>query len=319
MVDLDPNDTKTARSSRDYLFDQLKTLAKEDSGFPKLTGSYISHGSFARKTKIRPLDDIDFLLLLNGQDTEIQSSTNQPYTYWLKIKSKTASLALFPDDSNYVNSTKILNKIKTSLASVRNYRKAEIIKNMQAVTLSLVSYDWVFDIVPAVQVYNSSGGTAYYMIPNGSGDWILTDPRIDSTNVTGVNSWHNGEFLPTMRLLKYWNWRTHKPRLSSYYFENLALKVFRYATKIANYPQAVKYFFDNCPSMLWSSCPDPKNLGPALDAGVDWSTKQKVATAMSDAATLAGYALWYESQNKPEEAINNWKRIFGPDFPKYGS
>src|SRR5262249_43762422 len=158
------------------------------------------------------------------------------YTYRLKINSNTAPLALFSNDYNYANSTKILNKIKTSLASVSNYNKAEIKKTMQAVTLSLVSYDWVFDIVPAVPINNGSGGTAYYMIPNGSGEWILTDPRIDSTNVTGANSWHDGEFLPTMRLLKYWNLRTHKPRLSSYYFENLALKVFRYATKITSYP-----------------------------------------------------------------------------------
>ncbi|MCW5968649.1 MAG: hypothetical protein KIT57_09055 [Blastocatellales bacterium] len=318
-VDIDPSVSRRAKSSRDYLFDQLKTLAKDDPYFPRLTGSYIPYGSFARKTKIRPLDDIDFLLLLNGQGTQSQAYSGDPYTYWLKITSTTAPLSLFPDDHDYVNSTKVLNKIKGSLALVSSYRKAETKKNMQAVTLNLISYDWAFDIVPAVPISDSSGATAYYLIPNGRGDWIRTDPRIDAANVTKVNTWHGGNFLPTIRLLKYWNWRTHKPRLSSYYFENLALKVFQYASKISSYHKAVKYFFDFCPSYLMASCPDPKNLGPALDADVDWDTKQKVSTAMTDAATLAGYALWYEGQDKHQEAINNWRRIFGPEFPTYGS
>lgn len=317
-VDIDSDVSKKAKSSRDYLFDQLKALARDDSYFPKLTGSYLPYGSFARKTKICPLDDIDFLLLLNGQDTEVQASQNQPYTYWLKIKSTTAPLALFPDDCNYVNSTKVLNKIKSSLASVSNYRRAEIKKDMHAVTLDLISYDWAFDIVPAVPIYDLFGKIVYYLIPNGTGDWIRTDPRIDSTNVTGVNSWHDGEFLPVMRLLKYWNRRTHKPRLSSYYFENLALEVFQYSTKITSYPQAVKYFFDYCPSQLMSSCPDPKNLGPALDANIDWATKQKVSAAMSEAATQAGYALMYQGQSNDKDAIYWWGRVFGPEFPEYG-
>jgi hypothetical protein len=209
-VDLAPDVTKKARGSRDYLFDQLKLLSKNIWDFPRLGRGYIPYGSFARNTKIHPLDDIDFLVLLNGEWTTAKVATGTPHTYWLWINDVTSPLADFHDDYGYVNSTKILNKIKNSLASVNNYKKAEIRKNMQAVTLSLSSYAWTFDIVPAVPVNDGSGGYAYYLIPNGSGDWLHTDPRIDATNVTTLNTQHSGSLLPTIRLLKYWNWRTHK-------------------------------------------------------------------------------------------------------------
>ncbi len=187
---------------------------------------------------------------------------------------------------------------------------------MQAVTLNLGSYDWVFDIVPAVPV--GSENVEYYLIPDGKGKWIRTNPKIDYENVTRINSKHNGNFLPTVRLLKYWNNRIHKPRLPSYYFEYLAIKVFGNSPKIAAFPQAIKYFFDNCPSYIQSSCPDPKQLGANLDSGINYDTKQKVISAMSQSSQLAAQGLWYETKSASSDAINAWRSIFGSEFPTYG-
>lgn len=316
-VDLDSNETQKARASRDYLVEQLKRLSRGNPGFPMDTNNYHPFGSFARRTKIRPLDDVDLMILLNGRGTVAQT-TSDPYTYWLKIQDGSAPLADFPDNYGYVHSVKILNRIKSQLTTVATYRSAELKRNMQAIILNLVSYPWSFDVVPGVPITNGTGGIAYYLIPDGTGNWMRTDPRIDAANITRVNKRHNGKFLPTVRLLKYWNRRTHKPRLSSYYFETLATQVFEYAPVIVDFPQAVKYFFDNCPTYLWRTCPDPKGLGPNLDTGVDLATKQKVATAMEEGASQAASALRYEGQSNPKDAIYWWRRVFGPDFPEYG-
>ncbi len=316
-VDLDADEVKKARSSRDYLFEQIKKLADNDAYFPRLGGSFIPFGSFSRRTKIRPLNDIDMLVLLNGQGTRDEQSRSDPFGSWLKITDTNAPLAYFKDEHGYVNSTKILNKIRDSLTKVPSYRKAEIHKNLQAVTLNLVSYPWVFDIVPSVPIADGTR-IIHYLVPNGSGDWIRTDPRIDSQNVTKVNTQHKGEFLPVIRLLKYWNNRTHKPVLKSYHFETLAIKVFSSAAPIQNYQQAIKYFFDMCPAYLLSPCLDPKGLGPNLDANVPYETKQKVAEAMKEAAQFASYAIMYEGQSNPKDAIYWWGRVFGSEFPSYG-
>ncbi len=317
-VDLDPYRTSTARSSRDFLVGQLKALSQNEKGFPKLINEFLYFGSFARRTKIRPLDDIDLMPLLDGRGTISVQKATDPYTYWLSIDGSTAPLAAFPDEYGYVSSIKVLNKIKSSLALVSNYKRAAIKRNMQAVTLELKSYDWVFDIVPAVPIKDGLGGRAYFLIPNGSGDWIRTDQRIDQTNVTRVNQQHSGLFLPTLRLLKYLNRRTMKPVLQPYYFETLALKVFDYAPKISDFASALKYFFDRCPGHLWIPCPDPKHLGPDLDANVLYETKQKVAQSMHIASQWANQAISSEACSENKEAIEAWGRVFGWAFPNYG-
>lgn len=66
-VNLDTEQTKKARGSKDWLFGQIASF-QSDSTFPK---SYPEHdipfGSFARRTKRRPLDDIDLMICLSAQ------------------------------------------------------------------------------------------------------------------------------------------------------------------------------------------------------------------------------------------------------------
>ena len=320
-IDLNPEVSKLGRSSRDYLIDQIKIAAKNNKAFPRLGGEYRPYGSFARRTKIQPLDDIDLLLVLGGHGT-METFMAAPNSYRLKITDVASPLASFAeastsffDTSKYVNSIKVLNAIKTGIASVPNYSKANIKRTGVAATLKLTSRPWVFDIVPALAVGDP---VKYFLIPDGKGYWMRTDPRVDSTNVTTATVRHSGKLLPTLRLLKYWNGRTTKPRLGSYYFETLALKVFASGPAIVNYPAAVKHFFDNGPAYLWQSCLDPKGLGVALDASVDYAIKAKVSEAMKEAATWARYALMYENQSDMKNAIYWWGRVFGSAFPAYG-
>lgn len=327
VVDLDPENTKKARASRDHLFTQIKILAKNNPDFPELESGnpFINFGSFARKTKIEPLDDIDFLVVLNGSNT-IAEKLYLPYTYQLRFIQPIYFLSTQPSmllkqladrNNGYINSTSLLNRIKLHLSSVKNYEKAELCKNLEAVTLKLSSYSWNYDIVPAI--LNNCAGKPYFLIPDGKGNWIATDPRIDASNTTRVNAIHDEKFLSVIRLLKYWNNITYnKPRLPSYYFETLAIKVFELSPKITDLPHAVSLFFDRCPYYFRQPCPDPKGLNPDLDANTDSSQKEKVIEAMASALVYAGYASIYEFNSKHKDAIEQWQRIFGSKFPNYG-
>jgi hypothetical protein len=330
VVDLDSEDTKKARESQDYLFDQIKRLARNNSNFPKIESGnpFMNFGSFARKTKIRPLDDIDFLVILDRSNTAVEINSLYPYTYNLKFikpsiyfASTLPSMTLeqFADSSGYINSTRLLNRIKVDLSSVTNYKEADSHKMESAVTFKLKSYSWNYDIVPAIRVYDIFGNTAYFLIPDGKGYWIATNPRLDNFSTTAVNRKYEGSFLGILRLLKYWNGIPyHKQRLPSYYFETLVIKVFERIPRISNLPQAVKVFFDICPFYLKLPCPDPKNLGPNLDAKVDELCKENVIKAMKSASISAEEALRYESSSNHKYAIERWQRIFGYKFPNYG-
>lgn len=319
LIDLGPDVTAAGRSSRDFLSEQLSLVSGRDPSFARLTCSTRPFGSFARRTKIQPLDDIDLLILLQARGTIAQTSTVDRYTSWLYINDQSAPLAASPDGYGFVHSTRVLNAIKLHLSAVSHYRRAEIKRTGQAVTLSLSSRPWVFDIVPAVPVNNGMGGTAHFLIPDGRGNWIRTDPRIDDDQTTKTNAQHGTQFLPTVRLLKYWNRRTHKPCLPSYYFETLAIKAFSLTAAITDYPTALKHFFDYAPTFLIRPCPDPKDLGPALDVHIDRETKNNVAAAMADAAAKAARALLADRQGQVRESITLWGQIFGPEFPTYGT
>ena len=58
-VNLRKADTDDARASRDWLIGKINDFEK-DNAFPvSYPAIHIAFGSFARRTKIRPLDDID--------------------------------------------------------------------------------------------------------------------------------------------------------------------------------------------------------------------------------------------------------------------
>lgn len=315
-VDLDSEQVKVARKSRDYLQEQIMITANNHNDFPPVTGSYKPFGSFARNTKVRPLDDIDMLVMLNGRDTTC--ICNGSYVCDLRVDATTSPLYRFTGNNNYVNSTLVLNSLKRGLSNVANYKKAEIKRNGVAVVLNLKSYDWVFDIVPCLPV-GSNGNTDYYIIPNGAGQWMKTDPRIDQDNITSANQTQNGNLIPLIRLIKYWNTYSRvAPRIGSYYLETMLINGLgnQWVTLSNNTRSNVPLAFQTLASRITQSCPDPKGLGSDLDAGMDWDTRTKIQQKANERVTYAQHALDYEQKGNHKEAMKWWGYIF-PNFPEY--
>lgn len=310
-VDLPTELTATARSSRDFLYAEVASLSKEGV----LQGTTLSFGSFARRTKKAPLDDIDCLAMLECKSTT--SVYSSAYTYELR-NDDNIFLEPYTEPSRYVNSTKVLNAVKKRLESVSQYGKSDIGRNGSAVVLNLKSYAWSFDVVPTCPVSDSNSGTAHYLIPNGSGQWTRTDPRIDAGRATTANTTHSNRFLPAVRILKYWNSRTHKPALPSYYFETLLTnRALSHAT-YASLQNVIEDLLYGVTSAVLSGCPDPKNLGPNLDDDVSYDTKSKVHSASVSARQSAVNAINAEIAGDHKSAIGHWRLVFGPGFPQYG-
>ncbi|MEN5232528.1 hypothetical protein [Sphingobacterium faecium] len=166
-----------AKISKDNL---IKEIAKFplDGVFPSLHKELrIDYGSFARKTKIRPLDDIDMMVIIHANG----GSRNQVGNYYtIQVPANAIKLLnLCNPGTNILNSIKVVNKFIEYLKDVPNYTKAEIKRNQEAVTLNLSSYEWKFDIVPSFLTQPEYDGSTFYLIPDGKGNWKPTDPRID--------------------------------------------------------------------------------------------------------------------------------------------
>lgn len=312
-VNLDADRTKKARNSRDWLIGQLNNLPSKIYDFPSLyTEKDCKFGSFARNTKIRPLDDIDLILAFKAS-----GATYTEYVYGKEY------IINVPEDSTYLrklcddgilNSRKLVNKLVSGLSNIEHYKQAAIHRRQEAATLSLTSYEWNFDIVPAF--FTTDG---FYLIPDGNGNWKATDPLIDQSNVSTINQKHNGKILQIIRTLKYWQKRASMPTLSSYLFEVIVLNYYNTKAEVSDYIDLeLRDFWNHLENAINNSVMDPKGFQGDINT-LDWYDRLKVSEKAKDTYEKARQAISFETNDKDmRKSIAKWREIFGSDFPKYG-
>ncbi|HDX4269978.1 nucleotidyltransferase, partial [Escherichia coli] len=192
-VNLKKADTDDARASRDWLIGKMNDFEKDDKFPVSFPAIHIAFGSFARRTKIRPLDDIDLMFGLTGQGATYTILSDR-----ITVTSSGEGSRLHSyrhSGADTVCSVRILNAFKNRLQDIAQYAQADIRRNQEAVTLKLVSKDWNFDIVPCFITSEDAFGRTYYLIPDGNGHWKFTDPRKDRDRVTTINVQNNGNVL----------------------------------------------------------------------------------------------------------------------------
>jgi hypothetical protein len=314
-VNLDPDETKNAKGSRDWLVEQIHKFEEKDD-FPTLYNEKdIFFGSFARRTKIRELDDIDIMICLHAQGSTY-------YTFFDRIEltvrdDATTLLELCHENTNKLNSRKVINKFIAKLNEVPQYEKAETNRNKEAATLKLKSYSWNFDIVPCFFTNKEADGRDFYLIPDGNGHWKKTDPRIDNDRTTAINQKHNGKVLNAIRLIKYWNKRPTMPSMSSYLLECIILNFYNSKISCSDYIDfEVRDIILHIKDAVYSTVQDPKNIQGDLNH-LSFDERQKISTKALIDYNKAVEAWNYENNKDQESAIKKWKEIFGDDFPNY--
>ncbi|MBP2112513.1 nucleotidyltransferase [Paenibacillus silagei] len=315
-VNLDSDETLIARGSRDWLIKQIDNFDSQD-GFLKLYNDIdIYFGSFARRTKIRELDDIDLMIGLGGQG----STYSEDYFGKIEIivpSSASDLYSLCHEDSDKLNSRKVINRFIRGLKNVPQYEKADIKRNNEAATLKLKTYSWVFDIVPCFFTSNDSFGRTYYIIPDGKGNWKKTDPRKDRDNVTRINQKHNGNVMNVIRLIKYWNKRATMPTMGSYLLECLLLSYFDNNTNVSSFIDLeIPGVFLHIYTAIFNDVQDPKNIQGNLNQ-LSHEDKQKISNRAYADYTKALEARKAENEGDHALSIRKWGEIFGSNFPKY--
>ena len=223
FVNLDADETRNGRRSRDWLVDeQLTGFPDKDDEFPLLsTTPKMWFGSFSRRTKIRELDDIDMMIVMHAEGS---TYTQSGKTFYISPGANSRFQNYLNETGEWVNSRRVVNKFVSSLKSVPQYSAADSKRQGEAATLNLKSYTWNFDIVPAFLTKPDSNGNTFYLIPDGNGNWKQTDPRIDKDRATRVNQKHNGNVLNVIRLVKYWKRKRGVPAIGSYLLETIMLE-----------------------------------------------------------------------------------------------
>ena len=317
VVNLDKEVVSNARSSMDNLLNNIDEFSDDDF-FHLWNEINIQYGSFARKTKCRKLDDIDLMIGISA-DGATYDGTRPWNDITITASGSNRKQIECSNDDGTLNSTKVLNKFKDKLEKTRDYSRSDLHKNKQAVTLTLLSREWNFDIVPCFQTVKEADGRSYYLIPNGDGNWLKTDPKKDRDCVFTLNSQNKGKVTELIRLCKKWNKVKNAKTISSYVFETLIIHYCLNVESLNDYidirfRNALKYISNN----ICSSIFDLKGIqGDINDLSYEDRLTIKEKAVIDFQKAVSAYEA-ETKENNHQKAINIWRDIFGEEFPKYG-
>ncbi len=316
-VNLDPGVTTTARASRDWLRGQLHLLPEKHSDFPYCYEERdIDFGSFSRRTKIRPLDDIDLISCMHAQGAIYSYGVGEGI--FITVRSDSRFVDMCENGTYQLNSKKVINRLVKHLAGIPQYRRADIGRNGEAAVLDMGSYDWSFDIVPGFFTSPEADGRTYYLIPDGNGRWKKTDPRIDEERITRINTRHSGWVLNPLRLTKFWNRRGNMPRMAPYLLETMILAHYDglVATCCAYPDLEFRNILGALNSTVMNPVYDPKGIQGDLNS-LSFDERFAIMARTKEDAVVSDAAFAAEKAGEQRRAINLWRRIFGSDFPSY--
>lgn len=263
-------------------------------------------GSFARRTQLAPLNDVDILLIFDSEShpgwgsAQIDRSPFEALTH-------TASLVkalLGPSGSD-------LARLNPDGGTDLNVRLAHRKRHSVKCFLDRAGAEDAFtvDVVPAVE--HPLGGV---WIPernledDDGGTWVRSNPQV-LIDVARSNQDAWGDWIRVVRLLKYWN-RIAGAGMTSLYVEVLAHSCLPSNETKA---RAIARFFQSAYIEVSAALEDPARLCGPIQPDLEVAIARD---ALDRAASLAWDAANAEADGRHDDAVCAWRALFGTAFPE---
>ena len=314
-----------AATSQDHLRDFLADEFRRDSCFPKVLHNQdriFIGGSFERESKLRPLDDIDIYVPLDGLQLVYLYGYGHQLPFTVLSDQQLAANPLLQDPSRWMSGESICSeKLIDGFATIlhRHYPNTTVRPDGQAVNLQMTigatkeSPGLGFDVVPCFSLRpNFSPALPFYLIPDGFGNWIRTNPRRDSEISLLLHRNSKETFRKAVKLLKWWNVQHFGNKLTSYFVELAIMRAFynyyesfRIPTTVATATERAFHAVYHAVSAgtLESWIPD----APAVERGPASPTELAL---WDSAAGKASQALRLQHVGNETGAIEYWTTLF---------
>lgn len=269
--------------------DRDKIIRRHDFIRARLRGKIINDGripdfligSYVRHTQIRPVNDVDIMVVFDSDSyRERYASTPQNFLRYLKLKLR----EIFPET-----------KLRTQPHSIG-------LKFTQSPDV---------DIVPAfLEDYENE----VFVIPDKDFiEYIETSPKQHQRIITEHNQFLQNKFMRIVKMLK--KWRDYNEiELKSFHLEIFTMNVLN--RPFINYQGGLLYFFTNASNQIFDRCDDPTQLSGYLDSYLDYESKKRLSKIFHSTSQKIKELNRLEASGKHQEAIAEWRKIFGPPFPK---
>jgi len=326
-INISAKTRSNASDSQNHLRDFLAAERTRDASFPRVLSKVDADflgGSFARHTKNWPLDDIDIYFPLDGSNLfYLQNGVRLPYT----VESDGALLSnpLCGDrwmSGHYISPVKLLSGFAQVLA--RHYpRGTEVRANGECVTVRMKQSETVnadglgYDVVPCFALKpDSSSEFEFYLMPDGAGGWMRTNPKLDTELCEILNGFHNKVYRKVIKLVKFWNEVQLKGAFSSYYIEFAVSMEFwklkRESKPVTSISEGLAIAFPALERAFLAGNQTPWISGaPAIERP---SITPGQSLTVKLCRITSELALAYERNDKEEDAHTQWVSLFGDAY-----
>lgn len=277
-LELTEKQDETAREQRDRVHEVLKEGLS--------VAETIFSGSFARKTAIRPLNDIDLFIVLSQKGH--------------------GTLREQPPEDCLKEVQKVLDKAWPN--------KEHPILQRRSVRVDFSGTGIGYDVVPA---FVHPENEEVYEIPDrNTGKWIYSNPRAHKEYAIEANNRAGQRAKPLVKALKHWNQRRDPAPLKSFHLELMVYALLQSAP--ASDAEGIASLFEGLATSVLGSCPDPAGLGPNIDEGMTSKERNTVRELLLTAGKDARAAVEAAASGETETAHYLWRRIFGDRYPEAG-
>lgn len=312
-IDISSAQRQQGITSHNHARDILHGQKNHNQHFPWLLQNDFLSGSFARKTKLKPLDDIDVMVVIDGNN---YSAYDQRGVYGTAESSGTdgSPIDQYLDLRGNVRSSVVVSAFARALNQA--YPNATQVRaDDQAVNVYFDSYGLGIDVVPCFKVIpNDPSEHEHYFIPAGNGQdsWIKTNPKKDAELVGDVQALHEGRHKQLIKLLKYWNRESNEDRLNSYHLEMMATIAMSELQGNAsqNISSTLEYLFNRCGDLVQVNFDDLWGLGDPVCRYLTPAERMASAQQFVRSAELAHTAVRAETVGDTTLATRIWNTIF---------
>lgn len=271
-LELSENESADASRQHTYLREELKVQLDVAQNF--LSGSY------ARKTAVRPLNDIDVFLVLVPTETLNREST--------------------PEE--------VLAAVQGALEATYP-GKAPTIQS-RSVNIEFSGTGIAYDVVPA---FLDPDDDEVYWIPDcDQPGWIKTNPRIHRELSVAANEAAGKKLKPLVKAVKHAN-NLHGKKARSFHLEVLTWSILTSAPE--DYIAGLERLLLGLREQIMNACPDPAGLGPDIRPGSD---KLQGARAWLDDMAKVTEARQAALDGRLGEAHGIMRELFGDRWPEKG-
>ena len=252
--------------------------------------SFLS-GSYSRKTLIRPINDVDIVILFDIDE------------YWDRFKNNPSELLYFTGK-----------KLKET------YPDKKVIVQSHSIGITFKDLPNV-DIIPGfIKDYEKE----IYLIPNYDlNNFIETSPSKHKDIISNHNQKLGTKFIHIIKMMKCWRNKLREESPRKYGFE-LKFKSFHLEVFLknllkrttSNYAKDIYQVFSKAAETMDYDCIDPAGLSGKLDGYLLQNQILKFKEIFNETSEKIKILLKFEMKGKDQEAIKGWREIFGHPFPK---